>query len=219
MCGRMSLASSPDEVRAEFGLAALPPDYRPRYNIAPSQPVLSILADGGPPAPAFLKWGLVPFWAKEAAIGNRMINARAETAPEKPAFRAAFARRRCLIPVDGFYEWQKRGRHKAPMRIRLVSRRPFALAGLWEVWRKGDGPPLRTVTVLTTTCCEALRAIHDRMPVIVPREAQQRWLGEDGADALRDLLVPYEGTDLEAYEVSTLVNNPANDVPECLEAL
>jgi putative SOS response-associated peptidase YedK len=219
MCGRISLSSTPTALAEEFGIQELPLDYEPRYNIAPSQPILAIVADArGEPRAGFFRWGLVPFWAKDPSIGNRMINARAETVAEKPAFRNALARRRCLVPVDGFYEWQKRETGKVPMRIRLASHRPFALAGLWEEWQPKDGPGLHSCTILTTGGSEFMRPIHDRMPVILPREARWRWLDpRTPAADLHALLAPYAADDLEAYEVSTLVNNPANDVAECLQ--
>lgn len=219
MCGRISLSVPREVIEEEFELAELPPDYRPRYNIAPTQPVLAIVADqeGGREA-GYFRWGLVPFWAKDPSIGNRMINARAETVAEKPAFRNALARRRCLIPVDGFYEWQKREGGKAPMRIRLASGRPFALAGLWEEWRPKQGAPLRSCTILTTGASPFMGPIHDRMPVLLSREARAAWLDpERAAEEVQALLAAYPGSDLEAYEVSTLVNSPGNDIPECLD--
>jgi putative SOS response-associated peptidase YedK len=219
MCGRISLSTPPAELEEEFELPELPLDYRPRYNIAPSQPVLAVVANArGERQADFFRWGLVPFWAKDPSIGNRMINARAETVAEKPAYRNALARQRCLIPVDGFYEWRKVGSGKVPMWIHLQSRRPFSLAGLWEEWRpKKDGAPLRTCTILTTGPSDFMQPIHDRMPVIVPREARDRWLDPGTAAAdLHAVLAPYAGPDLEAHEVSTLVNNPANDYAECL---
>jgi putative SOS response-associated peptidase YedK len=219
MCGRISLSTPPDELAEEFELTQLPLDFRPRYNIAPSQKILAIVAEPGAGRRAsFFRWGLVPFWAKDPSIGNRMINARAETVAEKPAYRNAFARRRCLVPVDGFYEWRKQGSGKVPMHIRLASDRPFALAGMWEEWKPKGGVPLRSCTILTTSCNPFMAPIHDRMPVILPRDARARWLDPASSPAdLRDLLVPYSETDLHAYEVSTLVNSPANDVAECLE--
>jgi putative SOS response-associated peptidase YedK len=217
MCGRISLSTPRSEVVQAFELVELPLDYRPRYNIAPSQPVLAITAaaDGARHA-ALFRWGLVPFWAKDPSIGNRMINARAETVATKPAYRNAFTRRRCLIPVDGFYEWQRRDGGKVPMRFRLASQQPFALAGLWEEWGRPGTLPLRSCTILTTGCNAFMRPIHDRMPVILARDEQARWLSPASTAAeLQELFDPYRGDDLEAYEVSTLVNSPAHDVAEC----
>jgi putative SOS response-associated peptidase YedK len=219
MCGRASLASSPSELTEEFHLREVPSSYRPRYNLAPSQQIWAIVADaaGGRVMRQF-RWGLVPFWANDVSIGNRMINARAESAAQKPAFASALARRRCLIPVDGFYEWRCEGRRKVPMRICLGSRGPFALAGLWEKWRPDGQPAIRSCAILTTTCNELVRPIHTRMPAIVPRCDHARWL--DPAvpiDELRHLFAPYPGDDLVAYAVATLVNNPINDGPECVQ--
>jgi putative SOS response-associated peptidase YedK len=219
MCGRITLTVPPEEIQAEFDIPVLPEGYRARYNIAPTQPVLVVLsdADRGRHAEA-MRWGLVPFWAKDIAIGNRMINARAETVAEKPAFRTAFAKRRCLIVVDGFYEWRKEPGGKVPMRIRRGDRGPFALAGIWEEWRPRDAAPLRSCAILTTAANPFMGPIHDRMPLILGPSERERWLdGAAGAPEVADLLAPYGGADLEAYEVSTLVNSPANDVPECLD--
>jgi len=219
MCGRITLSSPASEIIEEFSLSAVPAEFRPRFNIAPSQPVLGIVAgEGGSPEAGYFRWGLVPFWAKDISIGNRMINARAETVAAKPAFRNALTRRRCLIPVDGFYEWKRLETGKVPIRIRMHSGRPFALAGLWEEWRPKHGAPLRSCTILTTGCSEFMRPIHDRMPVILPRATRSRWLdpATDPGD-LQDMLVSYDADDLEAYEVSTLVNSPAHDVAECLD--
>jgi putative SOS response-associated peptidase YedK len=216
MCGRISLSTPRAEVVEAFDLVELPLDVHPRYNIAPSQPVLAVVrGDDGARRGAYFRWGLVPFWAKDPAIGNRMINARAETVAEKPAFRNAFTRRRCLIPVDGFYEWQRVGAAKVPMRFRRTDGGVFALAGLWEEWGKGSAP-LRSCTVLTTGCNAFMRPIHDRMPVILSAGEQARWLDPEAEpESLQELLQPYRDDDLEAYEVSTLVNSPSNDVPEC----
>jgi putative SOS response-associated peptidase YedK len=219
VCGRITLSVSPEELRAEFDVPVLPLEYRPRFNIAPSQPVLAILADeAGARRAEMLRWGLVPFWAKDARIGNRMINARAETVAEKPAFRTAFARRRCLLPVDGFYEWRKLPGGKVPMRIHRADGGLFGLAGVWEEWRPRGAPPVRSCAILTTGANPFIAPIHHRMPLIVRTEDRDRWLDEEAApDDLRDLLAPYAGEDLDAYEVSTMVNSPANDVPECLD--
>ncbi|HEX7119301.1 MAG TPA: SOS response-associated peptidase [Longimicrobiales bacterium] len=217
MCGRYTMASPEEWIREEFDLFELPPDYRPRYNIAPSQDVLAIVRAGDGLRAGWLRWGLVPFWAKDAAIGSRMINARAETVATKPAFRDAFRRRRCLIVADGFYEWQKAGAARVPMWIHRASRRPFAFAGLWDRWQPPDGEPVVSCTIVTTGANDALRSIHERMPVILPPAARATWLDPAAEpDALAALLRPYAGDDLEAHAVSTLVNSPKNDIPECI---
>jgi putative SOS response-associated peptidase YedK len=219
MCGRYTLTSSAAEIHEAFGPFELPLDYRARYNIAPTQDVLAVVrAEEGRSRAGWLRWGLVPFWAKDPGTGSRMINARAETAHEKPAFRAAFERRRCLILADGFYEWQKTAGGKVPTWLHLADRRPFALAGLWERWSPPDGgEPLHTCTIVTTQANDFVRRVHDRMPVILPREAAGIWL-DAGADqaSLRAVLRSYQGDDITAYKVSTLVNSPRNDLPECI---
>jgi len=217
MCGRFTLASTPEMLVEEFGVGEVPGEYRPRYNIAPSQPVLTLVSGRDGPRWRYLRWGLVPFWADDPAIGHRMINARAEGLETRPAFRRPFERRRCLVLADGFYEWRRDPGGKTPMLIRLATHRPFALAGLWDRWVPRDGgEPLDSCTIVTTAASPFLRPIHDRMPVILDREQREEWL-DRGTDPerLRALLTPYTGR-LEAYEVSRLVNSPANDVPACL---
>jgi len=219
MCGRYTLATPEAWVREEFELPELPLDYRPRYNIAPTQDVLAVVDAGETRRAGWLRWGLVPFWAKDPAIGNRMINARAETVHEKPAFRTAFERRRCLILADGFYEWQVTDAGKIPMWLHMADRRPFAFAGLWERWvPPGGGEPLHSCTIITTRANTFARPIHERMPVILPPESIGIWLdpATDPA-ALRALLGPYPGDNLRVHPVSTLVNSPRNDSPECIE--
>jgi putative SOS response-associated peptidase YedK len=163
-----------------------------------------------------LRWGLVPSWADDPGIGARMINARSETAPEKPSFRSAFRRRRCLIPVDGFYEWKRENGSKQPYYFRIDGGRPFAFAGLWESWNK-DGE-IRSCTILTTTANDLVEEIHERMPVILPRDRYDAWLDPEAeGEELAALLVPYPGDDLEAYPVSRFVNSPGNDDPRCIE--
>ena len=215
MCGRFSLISEMGELqgRFEFDGAGLP--HTPRYNIAPSQSLLAVLT-GGERRAAHLRWGLIPSWARSASVGNRLINARAETVAERPSFRSAFMRRRCLVLADGFYEWQRVGKAKRPMRIVMKSGEPFAFAGLWDSWRDPDGEIVRSCTIITTEANKLLRPIHNRMPVILPREMESFWLDHDVEDrgALSDVLVPYQSTGMEAYEVSSLVNRPGNDGPE-----
>ncbi len=219
MCGRFTLTSTPEQIAEELELALLPSDYFPRYNIAPLQPVLVVRREeDGERGAALLRWGLVPFWAKEPLIGNRMINARAETIAEKPAYKNAFAKRRCLVLADGFYEWQRVGGRKVPMWIHRTDGRPFAFAGIWERWR-GEDEALETCAIITTGPNALMRSIHDRMPVILSREERERWL-DLGAEPgeLRALLCPCAAGDFTAHAVSTLVNSPANNRPECIEA-
>jgi putative SOS response-associated peptidase YedK len=205
-----------------------PPDfaYPPRFNIAPTQDAPIIAQVQERRRMGLLRWGLVPFWAKELAIGNRMINARAETIAGKPAFRTAFKRRRCLVPADGFFEWKKEPggedggkQRKVPHWIHRVDRGPFVMAGLWEKWSPDQGPPVHTFTIITTQAAPAIREIHPRMPVILQDTAIDEWLDlESSPERLLDLLGPLE-EGITAYPVSTLVNSPGNDLPECIEAV
>lgn len=237
MCGRFTSTSSIEDLALAFDVDEIRTDPLPaRYNVAPTQPVLAVACrhsrtEGGNGlvrALGAFRWGLVPSWAKDPSVGNRMINARAETVATKPAYREALARRRCLIPADAFYEWQSlpdakstasKSRAKQPYAIRLASAEPMALAGLWEVWRdprdrKGD--PLRSCVIVTTSANEALRPIHDRMPVVLGRDAWDRWLDPSVSD-MANLLEPAPGDWFNATPISTLVNSVERDGPELLE--
>lgn len=214
MCGRFTLAKNSQQLAEAFAQFELPAGITPRYNIAPTQPV-AVVANNGNHQVEFFQWGLVPFWAKDPSIGNRMINARAETLAEKPSFKAAYKRRRCLILADGFYEWQKSANSKTPFYIQLTSGEPFAFAGLWESWQNGDGSTLLSCVIITTDSNERLAPIHHRMPVILSRRQYGQWL--DPTNPPPDLLTPYPASRLTAYAVSTVVNNPRNDTPECIE--
>lgn len=224
MCGRFTLTTSAEVVAEFFELADLP-ELTPRYNIAPSQPAPIVLLDRdrGVRRLAHLKWGLVPFWAKDPGIGYKMINARAETAATRPAYRAAFRHRRCLVVADGFYEWQKQegSKRKQPYYIRMDNVGLFALAGLWEHWDSPDGSELDTCTILTTDPNKLMKPLHDRMPVILRPEDYAIWLDPAAkpTDALRSLLRPYPADRMNAYPVSTTVNSPANETPACIEPL
>lgn len=204
----------------QFALEA-GPEWAPRYNIAPTQqvPVVRVAPDSGEREMTLLRWGLIPSWAKDASIGNRLINARAETVASKPAFRAAFKRRRCLVPADGYYEWQKVGSKKQPYLIQRQDGAPFAFAGLWESWHADRPDAVETFTIITTDANEATTAIHDRMPVILDEEDYAMWLDPEfeGREALESLLRPYPGEALQLTPVSTYVNNPRHEDPRCIE--
>jgi len=217
MCGRFTITSV-DDLIDEFGELVLPAELRPRYNVAPTQPV-PIIANDNRGAVRLVRWGLIPYWAKDMAIGNRMINARSETAASKPAFRSAFARRRCLVLADGFYEWKREGKAKTPFYICRRDRRPFSFAGLWERWKAPDDAEVLSCTILTGPANDLMTPIHDRMPIIVAREDRDRWLAEERlpADAVADILSPPPSEGYERFEVSRLVNSPSNDTPECVE--
>ena len=228
MCGRFTLASDAEALNQTFFDFAGPMDLSPRYNISPTQDVAVIVNTSTDTEESrktgqveFFHWGLIPSWAKDPKIGNRMINARSETLSEKPSFRNAYKRRRCLILADGYYEWKQipGDRSKQPVYIRLKSQKPFALAGLWEVWQTdGMDEPLRSCTIITCPPNVMLEEIHHRMPVILPQDAYVKWLApnQQSADTLQPLLVPYLDEEMEAYPVSRFVNRPTNDSPECI---
>ncbi len=217
MCGRFTLTADTKKLAEAFSGYEIPESLPPRYNIAPAQPV-AVIANNGLHKLEFFQWGLIPGWAKDPAIGNRMINARAETLAEKPAFKHAYKRRRCLVLADGFYEWQKVNGGKTPMYIRLAGGEPFGLAGLWEAWHGPDESLVLSCTIITTSPNSLLANIHNRMPVILPPFAYELWLdpAEHSPAQLNDLLKPYPAETMTAYPVSTLVNNPKNDLPECV---
>ncbi len=222
MCGRFALFTSPEALARLFGVAEAPA-LEPRYNIAPTQNIAAvrIAPEGKAREWALLRWGLVPFWAADPRIGSRLINARSETAAEKPAFRHAFRLRRCLVPADGFYEWQRLARERRPYFIRLRERETFAIAGLWEEWRGPEGVAIASCTLLTTEANALMRPLHDRMPAILPPQDYDLWLDPDvqRPEALLPLLKPYPAEAMIAYPVRPLVNNPANDSPLCVEPL
>ena len=224
MCGRFTLIS-PGEVLAEFFELVDTPDIEPRYNIAPTQAVGVVRQDRDRGIRGFdlMHWGLIPSWAKDPTIGNRMINARSETAATKPSFRSAVKYRRCLLPTDGFYEWkaiagQKR---KPPYFIRMADDRPFAFAGLWAHWEGLDGAAIDSCTILTTEPNEMMADIHNRMPVILAPKDFTQWLDPavQAADAVRPLLRSFPPAGMKAFPVNTTVNRPSNDTAACIEPL
>ena len=220
MCARYTLTVDLTQLQRRFSFVAEELPYAPRYNVAPTQQVLALVNEEEV-QPAFLRWGLIPPWAKDHKIGNRMINARAETVAEKPSFRRALARRRCLVLSDGFYEWRAQGGKKTPVRVVMKSGEPFAFAGLWESWRPRGGEAIRSCTIITTEPNSFMEPIHNRMPVILSRDAESAWLdrGIEDADLLAGLLAPYPSEEMAAYQVSTLVNSPRNDLPACIAPL
>jgi putative SOS response-associated peptidase YedK len=212
MCGRFAFYSPHEAVARFFGVADAP-EVEPRYNIAPTQFVAAVRVTGGPREVAMLYWGLVPSWAKDKSIGVRMINARSETLAEKPSFRSAFKRRRCLVLADGYFEWQRSGAIKQPYFISFAAGEPFAMAGLWERWRDpGSGEPLESCCIVTTSPAPAVAHVHDRMPVIVPPARYAEWLdpGNAATARLAGLLGPCELPGLGARPVSRLVNDARN---------
>ena len=221
MCGRFTLRAPASVVAEQFAVFEMPP-FTPRFNIAPTQPVAVVRLAPHVDQPqrelVWLRWGLIPSWAKDPAIGNRLINARAETAAEKPAYRTAFRRRRCLVAADGFYEWQRAGKGKQPYFIRMHDDRPFALAGLWEAWEGPGHAAIESCTLLTTEPNGLVRPIHNRMPVILAPDAYPMWLDPaiENPPQLAPLLVPYPSEEMTAVPVSTYVNSPHHEGPQCI---
>ncbi len=219
MCGRFTLTASAEAIAEAFGLASLP-EVEPCYNIAPSQPVLAVTAKAS--QAKYFRWGLVPSWAKDPKIGYRLINARAETVAEKPAFRQAFARRRCLIVADGFYEWQvqKGQKQKQPFYFYQPDRQPFGFAGLWEAWRSPEGEEIESCTILTGAANEVVEPVHHRMPVVIGRQDYAQWLDpQQPAPALQALIATDQRESLAKHAVSKVVNSPANNSADCVEAV
>jgi len=223
MCGRFTQRHPKEDIAERFDVpeAMFFAEIRERYNVAPSQTIPAIVQEAeGERALVGFKWGLVPRWAKDPAVGNRMINAKAETLAEKPSFKQALQKRRCLIPADGFYEWKKDGKAKQPLYIRKKDESLFAFAGLWEEWSPPGGETLRTCTIITTEPNELLSTIHHRMAAILLPEEEALWLNpESGVEAALRCLRPYPLSDLERVPVSKAVNSPRVDAPSCIEPM
>lgn len=224
MCGRFSQSFSAAAISTAFQVEVS--EIPPHYNVAPSQAVAAAIeTEAGARQLKWLRWGLIPAWAKDPSIGYKTINARAETAAQKPSFRSAFRHRRCVIPADGFYEWERidgdSKRKKQPYFISRQQQRPLAFAGLYERWESETGDVRETCTILTTTANELMATIHDRMPVILAPQDYEAWLdpGNKNLDRLQSLLVPYPAADMQMYSVSTIVNNPRHNTPECQQPL
>jgi len=220
MCGRFTLTAGGPALADEFELADVP-ELAARYNIAPSQDVAVILREPSCTTRVLrnMRWGLVPHWARDPAMGSRMINARAESAAEKPAYRTPFRQRRCLLPATGFFEWKRIGAGKQPMLLRRRDGRLFAFAGLWDRWHPKEGEPMESCTILTTEPNDLVVDVHDRMPVILPPEAYEPWLDPDLQEPadLQSLLIPYDASEMIVHPVSPWVNATAHDDPDCIE--
>ena len=224
MCGRFVLYADYKVILERFSIEQASfeeNEYEPSYNIAPSQLIAAVVSDGNKNRLGKLKWGLIPPWAKDAKIGYKMINARAETAAEKPSFRNAFKKKRCLIIADSFYEWRKDEEGKTPMLIKMKSEEPFAFAGLWESWESPEGEPIHSCSILTTKPNGVMASIHDRMPVILSKEAEKIWLDPNVQDIemLESVLKPYEDGEMEAYQVSEEVNSPKNNKADLIRKI
>ncbi|MDY6935600.1 MAG: SOS response-associated peptidase [Spirochaetota bacterium] len=220
MCGRFAQICSKAVIEEEFEVEEVTFDLKPSYNVAPGQDVAIIIDDGTRRLHQF-QWGLIPFWAKDPSIGRRMINARAETIYTKPSYKYAFRSRRCLVVADGFYEWRRDGKMKVPVFLRQRSERPMGFAGLHETWIPKKGEPINTCTIITTEANELVKQIHNRMPAIINKEDEYIWLNSAIED--KKLLLPMLNTDeshkMEGYEVSTYVNSPKNNSPECIKPI
>jgi putative SOS response-associated peptidase YedK len=221
MCGRFTITVAATEAAELLGVA-IPQDFRPRYNAAPSQNLLATrVNDAGKREAVLLRWGLVPWWAKDVKIGYSLLNARSETLAGKPSFREAFKKRRCVIPADGFFEWQAIEKVKHPHWFHRKDRKAFLFAGLWERWEPASGDPVESCTIITTDANEVVQPYHDRMPVILAGPAIERWLapGAISPESAAELLKPAPKSFLVENEVSTVVNSPKTDSPQCIEAL
>jgi putative SOS response-associated peptidase YedK len=218
MCGRYAITSAPEAIRRLFGYEGNP-NFPPRYNVAPTQPVPIVRLAEGKRQFALVRWGLIPAWVKDPRGFSLLINARGESLADKPAFRNAMRYRRCLFPADGFYEWRRAGERKTPYYVRLKSGGPMAFAGLWESWMGPNGEELETAAIVTTRANRALAAIHDRMPVIVEPDAFDFWLDSRKVDAATAaaLVAPAREGVLDVYEVSPAVNRAENDMPALIE--
>lgn len=221
MCGRFTLFSPYEKLIEEFNveMAFSEELYMESYNIAPSHQIVAIINDGKMNRMGYLKWGFLPSWAKDEKMASKMINARSETVDEKPSFKKSFFERRCIIPMDSFYEWKREGSSKTPMRIKMKDDSLFAVAGLWNTWQSQTGEKVHTCTILTTESNEFMTPIHNRMPVILNKEHQKLWLNPcmEDKEELKSLLVPCPSDWLTAYPVSNKVNSPKNNSKELIE--
>jgi putative SOS response-associated peptidase YedK len=215
MCGRYSFILEDEMIRDRFGVTVRSAIYKARYNCAPSQN-LAVISNENPGSLSLYRWGLIPFWAKDLSIGNKLINARSETILEKPAFKSAFRSRRCLVLSDGFYEWRK-GTVKTPFRIMRRDGSAFAMAGIWDKWIHPEGEEIRSFAIVTTRSNSLMEKIHDRMPVILDRETEKIWIEDAAPDELMELLKPCAASSLIAFPVSTRINSARFDSPEILE--
>lgn len=220
MCGRFTISMDAVDLQQEFNLGDLPGEWKPRYNVAPTQNVPVVKEEINRDV-EMMQWGLIPSWAKDKSIGQGMINARAETLQEKPAFRQAFKQRRCLILADGFFEWQRKEAKspKAPVYFQLKNGQPFAFAGLWETWHEKPGLELHSCTIITCPPNELVGKIHNRMPVILDKELCWHWLTEPSPQGLQKMLMPYPAEKMQAHAVSLRVNNPREDDPNLVRPL
>lgn len=218
MCGRYAQRTDPKKLAKEFKVTEVPA-VEPRYNIAPTQDILAVYESPDGREMTFYKWGLIPSWSKDSSMGTRLINARSETVSEKPAFRGAFKQRRCIIPADGFYEWQRTAGTKQPFFFRMRDEKPFGFAGLWERWEGEGGKVINSCAILTTEANEVLQPVHDRMPVILHPDDYALWLGGDARelDHIKEMLRPYPAEEMVGHAVGASVNSPRNQGAALIE--
>lgn len=219
MCGRFTTTVDLEEIKRYFKIGTVEGEYNLLYNAAPGQDIPVVL--GPARTLAFFRWGLIPFWAQDKSIGNKLINARSETLAEKPSFRQAFLKRRCFIPADGFYEWKKEGKNKTPYRVIMADKSPFAMAGLWETWFPEPERAIHSCTIITLHANSLLSPLHDRMPAILEPGEISLWMDPDLTDPkiLKGLLKPFPSQHMTLYPVSSLVNSPSNNSPQVIEPL
>ncbi|MCC3359487.1 SOS response-associated peptidase [Bacillus sp. REN16] len=221
MCGRFTLFATYENLISEFDIQQIfnEADYEESYNIAPTHSIVSVINDGTKNRMGYLKWGLIPSWAKDEKMASKMINARSETVDEKPSFKKSFYQRRCIIPMDAFYEWKRDGKLKKPMLIKMKDDSLFGVAGLWDSWAAPTGEKVHTCTILTTPPNELMAGIHDRMPAILSKEHQKEWLNPRNQDReqLKSLLVPFAASKMMTYEVGNKVNSPKNNSVELIQ--
>ena len=219
MCGRFTITLEAADLQLELGVSEVPADWLPRFNVAPTQPVGAVL-DASARRVEWLRWGLIPSWAKDASIASKLINARSETLAEKPSFRQAFTKRRCLILADGFYEWQKSAKGSSqPFYFQRIDKKPFAFAGLWEFWKSPEGEPVRSCTIITCAANPLVAPVHERMPVMLSGEAAWQWLEPASPEALAGFLRPYPPELMTVRPVSRLVNDATRDSPDLVRPL
>lgn len=214
MCGRFQLSVKGKQISERFNVEVFDEMYKPSYNSAPSQ-ILPVITNSNPRQLNLFKWGLIPFWAKDPRIGNKLINTRSETISEKPAFKNALSKRRCLIPANGFFEWRKTD--KTPFRIFLKNDELFAMAGIWETWKDAEGKPIHSFSIITTGPNALMAKLHDRMPVILPPDKEAPWLFENNIEKLKELLIPFDAAKMDAYPISSKINSPANNHDAVIE--
>jgi putative SOS response-associated peptidase YedK len=218
MCGRYSFILEDELIKERFGVTVRSAIYKARYNCAPTQD-LAVISDEEPGTLSLYRWGLIPFWAKDSSIGNKLINAKSETILEKPSFKSSFRNKRCLVLTDGYYEWKKENNEKIPYRITMKDGSAFSMAGIWDRWTSADGEIIHSFSILTTDASKGMQEIHDRMPVILDRAQEKKWLERTSESELLRLLNSFPVEKLSAYPVSKSVNSPRNDTADILVPL